>query len=130
VQRDDEFDQQFVERQRERLLALREELVRIREGVAADERDLGNSEGDFTQHDSGDMSQSMFTREMDASIGEQVERRLGDVDRALQKIEDGTYGICEDTGERIPKGRLEAVPEAIRTVEAQRRFEQQRRPPI
>ena len=130
MQRDDEFDQQFVERQRERLLALREELVRIREGVAADERDLGNSEGDFTQHDSGDMSQSMFTREMDASIGEQVERRLGDVDRALQKIEDGTYGICEDTGERIPKGRLEAVPEAIRTVEAQRRFEQQRRPPI
>ena len=130
MQRDDEFDQQFVERQRERLLALREELVRIREGVAADERDLGNSEGDFTQHDSGDMSQSMFTREMDASIGEQVERRLGDVDRALQKIEDGTYGICEDTGERIPIGRLEAVPEAIRTVEAQRRFEQQRRPPI
>ena len=130
MQRDDEFDQQFVERQRERLLALREELVRILEGVAADERDLGNSEGDFTQHDSGDMSQSMFTREMDASIGEQVERRLGDVDRALQKIEDGTYGICEDTGERIPKGRLEAVPEAIRTVEAQRRFEQQRRPPI
>ena len=130
MQRDDEFDQQFVERQRERLLALREELVRILEGVAADERDLGNSEGDFTQHDSGDMSQSMFTREMDASIGEQVERRLGDVDRALQKIEDGTYGICEDTGERIPIGRLEAVPEAIRTVEAQRRFEQQRRPPI
>ncbi|MDQ3862925.1 MAG: TraR/DksA family transcriptional regulator [Actinomycetota bacterium] len=130
MQRDDEFDQQFVERQRQRLLALREELVRIREGVAADERDLGNSEGDFTQHDSGDMSQSMFTREMDASIGEQVERRLGDVDRALQKIEDGSYGICEDTGERIPKGRLEAVPEAIRTVEAQRRFEQQRRPPI
>ena len=123
MQRDDEFDQQFVERQRERLLALRDELLRIREGVAADERDFGEDEGDFTQHDSGDMSQSMFTREMDASIGVQVERRL-------QKIEDGTYGICEDTGERIPKGRLEAVPEAIRTVEAQRRFEQQRRPPI
>jgi len=95
--------------------------------MAADERDLGETEGD-TQLDSGDLSQDMFTREMDASIGERTERRLGEVDRALQKIEDGTYGICEDTGERIPRGRLEAVPEAIRTVEAQRRFEQQRRP--
>ena len=122
-----ELDEQFVERQRERLLSLRDELARIREGMAADERDLGETEGD-TQLDSGDLSQDMFTREMDASIGERTERRLGEVDRALQKIEDGTYGICEDTGERIPRGRLEAVPEAIRTVEAQRRFEQQRRP--
>jgi DnaK suppressor protein len=125
----DALDEQFVERQRERLLGLRDELVRMREGMAADERDLGEAEGD-TQLDSGDLSQDMFTREMDASIGEQTERRLGEVDRALQKIKDGTYGICEDTGERIPRGRLEAVPEAIRTVEAQRRYEQQRRPPV
>jgi len=127
---DDEIDQQFVERQRERLMGLRDELVRIREGMAEDERDLGQSEGDLTQHDSGDMSQSMFTREMDASIGEQVERRLGEVDRALQKIEEGTYGLSDESGEPVPRGRLEAVPEAIRTVEEQRRFEQERRPPI
>jgi DnaK suppressor protein len=125
----DEIDQQFVERQRERLVGLREELVRIREGMAADEADLGESEGDTTP-DSGDMSQAMFTREMDASIGEQAERRLGEVDRALQKIEDGTYGLSDDSGEPIPRGRLEAVPEAIRTVEEQQRFEQERRPPI
>ena len=125
----EELDQEFVERQRERLVELREKLVRIREGVDAEERDIGEAEGD-TQLDSGDMSQDMFTREMDASIGEQVERRLGDIDRALQKIEDGSYGICDDTGEEIPKGRLEAVPEAIRTVKAQERFERERRPPV
>ncbi|HWI44537.1 MAG TPA: TraR/DksA C4-type zinc finger protein [Rubrobacter sp.] len=125
----DEIDQQFVESQRERLLGLREELVRIKEGMADDERDLGEAEGD-TQLDSGDLSQDMFTREMDASIGEQVRRRLGEVDRALQKIEEGTYGLSDDSGESIPKGRLEAVPEAIRTVEEQQRFEQERRPPI
>ena len=124
-----EIDQQFVERQRERLVGLREELVRIREGMAADEADLGESEGDTTP-DSGDMSQAMFTREMDASIGEQAERRLGEIDRALLKIEDGTYGLSDDSGEPIPRGRLEAVPEAIRTVEEQQRFEQERRPPI
>ena len=125
----DENDQQFVERQREKLVGLREELVRIREGMAADEADLGEAEGDTTP-DSGDMSQDMFTREMDASIGEQAERRLGEIDRALQKIEDGTYGLSDDSGVPIPRGRLEAVPEAIRTVEEQQRFEQERRPPI
>ena len=125
----DEMDQQFVERQRERLVGLREELVRIREGMAADEEDVGESEGDTTP-DSGDMSQAMFTREMDASIGEQAERRLGEIDRALQKVEDGTYGLSDDSGEPIPRGRLEAVPEAARTVEEQQRFEQERRPPI
>jgi DnaK suppressor protein len=126
---DQELDQQFVENQRERLVDLRDELVRIREGMADDERDLGEAEGD-TQLDSGDLSQDMFTREMDASIGEQVGRRLGEVDRALQKIEEGTYGLSDDSGESIPRGRLEAVPEALRTVEEQQRFERERRPPI
>ncbi len=126
---DQELDQQFVERQRERLVGLRDELVRIRQGMADDERDLGEAEGD-TQLDSGDLSQDMFTREMDASIGEQVGRRLGEVDRALQKIEEGTYGLSDDSGESIPRGRLQAVPEAIRTVEEQQRFEKERRPPI
>ena len=125
----DEIDQQFVGSQRERLLGLREELVRIKDGVADDERNLGEAEGDTTL-DSGDLSQDMFTREMDASIGEQVERRLGEVARALRKIEEGTYGLSDDSGESIPWGRLEAVPEAVRTVEEQQRFEQERRPPI
>jgi DnaK suppressor protein len=125
----DEMDQHFVEQQRERLLGLRDELVRIREGMAADEEDLGETEGDTTL-DSGDLSQDMFTREMDASIGEQAERRLGEVDRALRKIEEGTYGLSDESGEPIPRGRLEAVPEAARTVEEQQRFEQERRPPV
>jgi DnaK suppressor protein len=125
---DQELDQQFVENQRERLVGLRDELVRIKEGMSAEEKDLGETEGETTL-DSGDLSQDMFTREMDASIGEQVERRLREVDRALQKVEEGTYGISDDSGETIPRGRLEAVPEALRTVEEQQRFEQERRPP-
>jgi RNA polymerase-binding transcription factor len=124
-----ELDEKFIAQQRDRLENLKEELLRIRYGMSADERERAESEGD-TQLDSGDMSQDLFAREMDATIGEQVERRLADVDRALQKIEEGTYGICDDTGEPIPRGRLEAVPEAIRTVEAQQRYERERRPPF
>ena len=123
------LDQEFVDGQKQRLVDLRDELTGLRDGLEEDEVELEGGGDDFTETDSGDMSQSIFDREMDASVGEGIERRLGEVDRALQKIEEGTYGICEDTGEEIPRGRLEAVPEAVRTVEAQQRFERERRPP-
>ncbi len=124
-----ELDNEFVEKQRERLLQLRGELVRMIEGLEEDQRFRAEEEEDFTQHDSGDKSQSLFTREMDATVEQTIERRLRNVERALQKIEEGSYGICDDTGEPIPRGRLEAVPEAIYTVEAQQRHERERRPP-
>jgi DnaK suppressor protein len=125
-----ELDKEFVEKQRERLEELRAELVRIVEGLEADQQDRGESEGDMTENDSGDMSQSLFTREMDATVEQTMEKRLESVDRALRKIEEGTYGVCDDTGEPIPRGRLEAMPEAIYTVEAQQRRERERRPPL
>jgi DnaK suppressor protein len=123
------LDQEFIDDQRQRLIDLRDELTRLRDGLDEDEVELEGGGDDFSETDSGDMSQSIFDREMDASVGEGIERRLGEVGRALQKIEEGTYGVCDDTGEEIPKGRLEAVPEAVRTVEAQQRFERERRPP-
>lgn len=115
------LDEGFVQEQRQRLEEMRGELTRLRDGLEGDQRDRGEDEGDLTENDSGDMSQSLFTREVDATVEEQVERRLQHVERALQKIEEGTYGISDESGEPIPKGRLEAVPEAIRTVEEQQR---------
>lgn len=123
------LDERFINDQKQRLLEIKAELERMREGLDEDQQDRAEDEGDYTEHDSGDLSQSMFNREMDATIEGQVGRRLEDVERALEKIEEGSYGICDDTGEKIPKGRLEAVPEAIRTVEAQQSFERERRPP-
>ena len=125
-----ELDREFIEEQRGRLEELRAELVRMVEGLEEDQRFRAEEEEDFTEHDSGDMSQSLFTREMDATVEQTIEKRLRNVKRALQKIDEGTYGICDDTGEPIPRGRLEAVPEAIYTVEAQQRRERERRPPI
>jgi DnaK suppressor protein len=124
------LDREFVEKQRGRLEELRAELVRMVEGLEEDQRFRAEEEEDLTEHDSGDLSQSLFTREMDATVEQTMEKRLQFVDRALQKIEEGTYGICDDTGEPIPKGRLEAMPEAIYTVEAQQRRERERRPPL
>ena len=115
------LDQEFIQQQRQRLEELREELVRMRGGLEEDQRERAEDEGDMTENDSGDMSQSLFTREVDATVEEQVERRIQHVERALQKIEEGTYGLSDDSGEPIPKGRLEAVPEATRTIEEQQR---------
>jgi DnaK suppressor protein len=126
---DSTLDQEFIDAQRQRLIDLRDELTRLRDGLDEDEVELEGGGDDYSETDSGDMSQSIFDREMDASVGEGVERRLREVARALQKIEEGSYGVCDDTDEEIPRGRLEAVPEAIRTVEAQQRFERERRPP-
>ena len=124
-----DLDQDFLDNQRRRLVDLKGELERLRDGLEEDQRQLEDQEDDLSEHDSGDMSHSIFDREMDATVEQTAEKRLHYVERALQKIEEGTYGVCEDTGEEIPKGRLEAVPEAIRTVEAQQRFELERRPP-
>jgi DnaK suppressor protein len=125
-----ELDERFVAQQKERLLELREELSRIQRGMEGDVQDRGEEEEDFSQHDSGDMSQQMFTREMDATIGEQAGRRLEDVERALEKIEEGTYGLSDESGEPIAKGRLEAAPEALRTMDEQQSYERERRPPV
>lgn len=125
-----ELDKEFVEKQRERLEELRAELTGVVRGLEEDQRSQAEDEQDFTEHDSGDMSQSLFDREMDATLEQTIENRLQYVERALQKIEEGTYGICDDTGEPIPRGRLEAMPEAIYTVEAQQRREGERRPPL
>ncbi len=124
-----ELDEKFVAQQRERLLELREELSRIQRGMEGDQRDRGEEQGD-TQPDSGDESQDMFNREMDATIGEQAGQRLQDVERALEKVDEGTYGLSDESGEPIAKGRLEAAPEALRTMDEQQSFERERRPPV
>ncbi|QIN79031.1 TraR/DksA family transcriptional regulator [Rubrobacter marinus] len=122
-----EIDQEFVQKQKGRLEEMRAELRRIVEGMEGDNQNRAEDEGDFTEHDSGDMSQSMFTREMDATVGEAMEGRLGHVERALQKIEEGTYGLSDVSGEPIVRGRLEAAPEAIYKVDEQQAFEDGRR---
>ena len=119
---DQQLDREFIERQKERLQELKAELTRVRDGLDEDSRFRAEEEGDFTQHDSGDMSQSLFTREVDATVEQQVGRRLQAVERALEKIEEGTYGLSDESGEPIPRGRLEAIPEATRTVEEQERY--------
>ena len=63
-------------------------------------------------------------------MGQQFGQELKEVNRALEKIEEGTYGLSDRSGEPIAKGRLEAIPEALYTIEEQQRREGERRPPV
>lgn len=60
----------------------------------------------------GDVADSMEQFENNNAIVEQLETQLGDVKAALEKIEIGTYGVCEVGGEEIERDRLEANPSA------------------
>jgi RNA polymerase-binding transcription factor DksA len=97
---------------------LDDERVRL-EGVRdtfADEHLHDESESDsiselsaFDQHQA-DLGTETFEREKDLSILERVEAELGDVEHALTRLDDGTYGTCEACGEAIDDARLEAMP--------------------
>lgn len=62
---------------------------------------------------------------LEISIGMKAQNRglLFQIDKALQRIEEGTYGICEITGAPIPLKRLEAIPYATTTLEGQETLE-------
>jgi YteA family regulatory protein len=65
----------------------------------------------------GDLGTELYEREKDISLYEHLRSELTDVNEALQKIENGTFGICEISGEEIPYERLEALPTAKTTLE-------------
>jgi RNA polymerase-binding protein DksA len=61
-----------------------------------------------------------YDREMDYSLEENAEQVLGAIDRALKRIDDGTYGKCANCGKEIPAGRLEAIPYAESCIDCAR----------
>jgi len=102
---------------REHLAAEHERLQRLQAGFEAEHLHDQSSEeqtGDlahFGQHEA-DAASATFEREKDLSILEQVEAELHDVERALRRLDDGTYGTCEACGGAISDDRLEAMPAA------------------
>lgn len=78
------------------------------------------SSGELSQYDNhpADSGTAVFEREKDFALRRQVEEELRDVNDALKKMEEGTYGICEVTGRQIPLERLRAIPTAKTVLEA------------
>lgn len=76
----------------------------------------------YSQHQA-DEGTDDFNRTISLQVSSKELGILRQVERALEKIEEGTYGICDITGEEIPLPRLEAIPYANMTVKAQEKFE-------
>lgn len=67
--------------------------------------------------DSGDESIRLYDREVESSRSDLDQAKVRQIDRALGRIEAGTYGISEVSGKPIPTARLEAVPSATTLVD-------------
>ena len=107
---------------------LDEERQRIADAIAylheenprniADE--LGELAGRGRDNHLGDMATVTFDRELDEGLEEGAQQTLAQIDRALAKIDEGTYGTCERCGKPIGEERLRARPWATLCIDDQR----------
>src|SRR5919108_58397 len=121
------YSQKELDELRERLLA---EQVELQEQLATiEEQSFATSQSDISgevsfDEENADAGTFTFERERDLSIENNVRDLLRKIDRALARMDDGTYGICSRCGKPIEKARLKALPYAdlcIKDAQAQAR---------
>ena len=110
-----EIRKELEEQERE----LRGEITEAESAWAALQRDSGEGSGD----DQADAGTKTFEREHEMSLAANSRDLLSQVERALQRLDNGTYGICENCGEPIGKARLQAFPRATLCVTCKQREE-------
>ena len=107
----------FRDRLVEEMKRLEEERDYLRRSASDMDGNLPeDAEGD---DDTVDLASSLMDKEMDMGVEEEIEETLSSIEHAFQKIDDGTYGICDVSGSPIPKGRLEMLPWAALTAQMQ-----------
>ena len=109
--------QHFDEAQaRTRLERERERVEGLIESLRGEGLDVGEAEqsGDLSHYDQhpADQGSELFEREKDLAILERLESELAEIEAALQRVDDGVYGVDEQTGEPIDPERLDAIPTA------------------
>jgi len=109
---------------------VRDELTRIRDKVSATLADqeeeldrLMRDAGDGAGHDQADMGATSFERDHELQVVNNEREKLAQVDRALARIADGSYGTCESCGNPIGKMRVMAFPRATLCLTCKQREE-------
>jgi DnaK suppressor protein len=111
-----------VEYFRRKLLRWRAELLREADDTLASLQQGGIAEADLTDRASVETDRALELRTRD-----RARKLISKIDQAIERIEQGTYGYCEETGEPISLKRLEARPIATLSIEAQERHERMER---
>jgi len=104
---------------RNKLLAWRDELLRESDETLSHLQ----QEGGAQEADLADRATTETDRALELRTRDRERKLIAKIDQALSRINDGSYGYCEDSGEPIGIGRLEARPIATLSIEAQERHE-------
>jgi len=116
------LDPAFIERQRASLIQLRNALRAAAQSDEDEEAGIQQeSAGDPREYE--DDAQKLANLELAGNRVVRDARRLSQVERSLEKLKEGSYGLSDLSGKPIPRERLEAVPEAICTFEEQEQAE-------
>lgn len=107
---------------RQKLLAWRQELVDESQETINNLRDEVRDVGDEAERATRETENSLELRTRD-----RYRKLINKIDQALSRIDDGSYGYCEETGEEIGLARLEARPIATLCLDAQERWEHRQR---
>ena len=110
-----------LERVKQRLMDLKGNIQNSLQGTAEDVKAPDEHSG-YSQHQA-DQGTDDFGKTISIGLTSNEQDILRKIDRALDKIDENSYGLCDITGEEIPTKRLEAVPYAIMTVKAQEMYE-------
>ncbi|MFG2516639.1 TraR/DksA C4-type zinc finger protein [Streptomyces sp. NPDC048584] len=105
---------------------LTSEVLRLREEIAASERSLAGlmrDSGDGAGDDDADTGTKNITREHELALAANAREMLSQFERALQRLDAGTYGLCENCGNPIGKARMQAFPRATLCVECKQKQE-------
>jgi RNA polymerase-binding transcription factor DksA len=119
----------FFDRQQKRLLELRDHFLDQMQSVAQDSlrsRAENNEASAVGQHQA-DAGSDAYEKDFALSLLSQEQDALYEIEEALKRIENGTYGVCEMSNKFIPHARLEAIPFARFTVECQQQLEKENR---
>lgn len=108
-----------IEEFKQSLLEMRSQITKQVKGLSEDAKDFDDVKGSSQHTADADSTTQNVLLEM----ASQEVNLLKSIDRALIKVEEGTYGLCDVTGKPIPKARLQAIPYAVLTVEAQQMLE-------
>ncbi len=107
---------------RQKLLNWKSEIVEVSRETIANLRQDTETHPDLTDRASSEADRTIELRARDRQ-----RKLVAKIDAALGRVEDGSFGYCEDTGEPIKLARLDARPIATLSIEAQERHEQKER---
>jgi DnaK suppressor protein len=115
-----------AEELQEQRAGLEAEAARLRAEISETESDIADLLRDVTDvggEDQADTGSKTFEREHEMALAANQREMLNQTERALLRITDGTYGICENCGNPIGKARLQAFPRATLCMTCKQREE-------